>query len=364
MAAPRQANSPMQFRSKVFQLAKDPERADENQDAYRIEAAAGVAAIADGVASGIFCRGWARILAEAVVDDDLDPNDRGRFNRWLAERRRAWQEQIDVSSLAWFQKPKLRQGAFSTLLWVRLEQAEPKIAGGPEAWRLRTFAIGDSCLFLFREGRMLRAFPIEHAEQLEADPLAIGSIDLGRDELIVFESLEEPCREGDLVVLCTDAVAAWVLNRQQSGSPPDWQRYWHMAEADWHEEVGSLRHQRQMRYDDATLVLLGVCREASPATGCPATAAAASEPLEQEHAGPEDHKEREADVEDGEPAPSPAPPLLPGGGDWSQRLRHLSEQVADEVSQQLSRGVKKLKDAKESAQSALKKYRAKLRDGR
>jgi serine/threonine protein phosphatase PrpC len=335
----------MQFESRVFQLAKDPEHPDENQDAYQVDARRGVAAIADGVASGIFSRQWARLLSEAVVADAPDPFDREAFGRWLAERRERWQEEIDVESLAWFQKPKLREGAFSTLLWVTLVEEGPDGDEGPGACRIQCLAVGDSCLLCLEDGRMVRSFPIERAEQFEADPVVVGSLDLGRDERIEFQSLEHPCREGDLVVLCTDAVADWALRAEESGNSPDWQTYWEMSEEDWQQQVDRLRADGQMRYDDATVVLLSVCRQGS------ASGAKADESPSVAGQGPSEV----------ETAPA-ALPAAAADGDWRDTLKLLSEQVSDEVSGKVSKGMKKLKRARESAKSAFQKYRDKLRD--
>jgi len=328
----------MQFESRVFQFAKDPERPDENQDACRIDASRGIAAIADGVASGIFSRQWARILTDAVVADDPDPGDAAGFGQWLAVQRNAWQEQIDVASLAWFQKPKLREGAFSTLLWVRLLEAGEDDPAQPATCRLRASAVGDSCLFCVRGGQVRRAFPVQRAEQLKADPVVIGSVDLGRDDLVEFDSMEETCRDGDLVVLCTDAVAEWAFRRHESGSTPDWEDYWNRTQEQWQQEVDVLRGQRQMRYDDATLVLLRICRKASGAAGEPYTTAPAAE--------------------------SAPPPIAVGTAenDWRERLRRFSERFVDGVSQRLSQGAGKFKQAKKSAESTIQKYRDKFRD--
>ena len=134
-------------------LAKDPDYADENQDCFRVDESRGVAAVADGVSSAIFSGLWARILVEAAVDGLPDPEDREAFAPWLAQRREAWSGKIDVSRLAWFQKPKLREGAFSTLLCVRLVAAEEDLPADASAWRLRGVAIGDTCLFLVRDGQ-------------------------------------------------------------------------------------------------------------------------------------------------------------------------------------------------------------------
>ena len=342
----------MQFESRVFTLAKDAEHPEENQDVCRIDAGRAGAAIADGVASAIFSRLWAEILTEAVVADPPDPNDQTALAQWLAERRAAWEAQIDVTRLAWFQKPKLREGAFSTLLWVRLPStasAEEEDSQAPKTCRLRGFAVGDSCLFWVREGDVLCTFPVQAAEELEADPVVLGSVDLNRDGLLAFSSLDEECRAGDLLVLSTDAVAEWVLKRLESGDPPRWDAYWEMTEPAWREEVAGLRRERHMRHDDATLVLLRVCERA-----------AAVEELPEEIAPTTESPEiaRPADV------PSLPAALFEGDwrGDWRDRLKSLSGELADQVSEQVARGMKKVKKAKASAEAAVRRYRDRFRD--
>lgn len=248
----------MPFESRVFKLAKDTEHPEEYQDAYGLDAARGIAVVADGVASAIFSRQWAGILAQATVADTPDPHDKETFGRWLHQRRRAWSQQIDAGSLAWFQKAKLPLGAFSTLLWVRVLPIEENRPGAFGAYRLRSFAIGDSCLFHVRRGELVRTFPVQKAAELQADPVVLGSVDLNRDQLMEFTSLDELCYGDDLLVLCTDAVADWALRLIESGKMPAWDAYWSMTHRDWQNEIISLRQRRQMRYDDATLMLLRV----------------------------------------------------------------------------------------------------------
>ena len=248
----------MPFESRVFKLAKDTEHPEEYQDAFRVDAARGIAVVADGVASAIFSRQWAEILTEAIVADAPDPQDKQAFGRWLHQRRQEWSEQIDVSCLAWFQRAKLPVGAFSTLLWVRLLETEEDRPGAFGAYRLQGFAIGDSCLFHVRHGEVVRTFPIQKAAELQADPVAIGSVDLKRDQLLQFVTLDEFCFPDDLLVLCTDAVTEWALRLKESGGSPAWDEYWSMTQQDWEEEIAGLRDRRQMRYDDATFILLRV----------------------------------------------------------------------------------------------------------
>mgnify|MGYP000941366418 CR=1 FL=1 len=330
----------MRFEARTFTLAKDAERPAENQDAFRLDLQRGRAAIADGVSSAIFSRQWAGILTESALDDPPDSDDSAALTRWLSGRREAWSAGIDTTGLAWFQKPKLREGAFSTLLWVSLD---PPVDGRDEPWRLLAHAVGDSCLFVVRDGRWIRKFPIERAEQLDAAPVVLGSVDLNRDNLVAIHALEEVCLPGDLVVLCTDAVADWALRRDEAGDPPAWSDYWDMTPEAWTEEILRLRDDRCMRCDDATLVLLRALADE------PAPAAPAAIPAVPGDALPG----VPASIEAGPLAvPPPLPPRPDENRPWYGRLKSLSEQLA-------GRAVEKLKEAKASVDAAVRKYRDK-----
>ena len=287
----------MRFDSRVFQLAKDVEHPEQNEDAWRVDGPRGIAVIADGVTSGIFSRLWAGILTDAIVADMPNPEDPESFARWLTLRREAWAAEIDVARLSWLQKPKLRAGAFSTLLWVRLlpDRENPQ----PDAWRLCGFAVGDSCLFHVRHGQVLRTFPLQQSAELEANPIVVGSMDRDRDQLLQFKRFDEPCLGDDLVVLCTDAVAGWALRSQESGQGPAWESYWSMTDDAWREEVLRLREQQQMRFDDTTLMLLRVTDKAAaetPPAGPATTAAAGSFPWNETLKSPSDRAAGRAGV--------------------------------------------------------------------
>ena len=327
----------MRFESRVFRLAKDTDYPERNQDSCHTDAAGGIAAIADGVASGIFSRQWAAILTEATVADAPGLDDEDSFAGWLAQRRKTWTEQIDVSNLAWHQKPKLREGACSTLLWVTIRPLDEHDRRPQDPWRIQVIAIGDSCLFHVRQGEVLRTFPIQSSDQLDDAPMVVGSVNLNRDDVLEFSSIDELCRPGDLLVLCTDAIAEWALRRQENGNPPAWEDYWSMTEQAWREEVIDLRDRREMRYDDATLLLLRVgdgiaaLGQSDPSTGTSQSAETAARS-----------------------APPPLPPE--GESDWAEKWKTFSEQIKGQVSDRVAWGVKKFKELKESMES---KYRDK-----
>src|SRR4051812_13624382 len=106
----------MFYESRKFSLPKDLLRAEENQDAFELNLEEGIAAIADGVSTGLFAGNWARILAKAAVAQPPRANKPAAIAGWLSDLRRQWSDSIDVASLAWHQKAKLKAGAFSTLL--------------------------------------------------------------------------------------------------------------------------------------------------------------------------------------------------------------------------------------------------------
>ena len=336
----------MPFESRAFALAKDTEQPQQYEDSYALDPRRGIAVVADGVSSAIFSRAWAAILTEAVVADPPDVLNPEAFAAWMQQRRQTWSGQIDVAGLAWFQKAKMASGAFSTLLWVQLSVPEQEVEGAFGAIRLQCFAIGDSCLFHIRDGQLVRSFPIQHSSELQADPLVLGSLDLNHDHLMQFVSMDEYCYADDLLVLCTDAVADWVLRTYESEAAIDWDHYWQLSPEQWASEIIQLRDQQAMRYDDATMVILQVGKEAAK---------------EEEGAEPGDHQRTEKKEQP--PVAGKSIRVLPQAVDISKTgearampatdsgstdspnsaSQQISEKV-DHASDKMLKGLRKLKD--------------------
>jgi hypothetical protein len=242
----------MRVVSRVFWMPKDPGFAEEYEDAYGLDADRGRAAVADGVASAIFSGIWARILTSAAVADAPDVTS-SSFWDWLADRRREWSEAIDPANLTFFQRGKLQQcgGAFATLLWLEWQSQEDKID-----WKC--IALGDSGLLHVRDGGLLSAFPIAVADELHADPLTIGSMSRSADRFLEFRSAAGEARDGDYLLLTTDAILGWALRRYEAGLPPDWNELWNWSDDAFAESVRSWRDERAIRADDTTLIMLRV----------------------------------------------------------------------------------------------------------
>jgi hypothetical protein len=325
----------LRFDTRLFTLAKDPEQPAAYQDACSLDAEHHIAAIADGVSSALFSGPWAAILAETVVAESPNPRDAEEFAAWLRQQRERWAASIDTSGLAWFQKAKLPAGAFSTLLYARVCEVENAPAGAYGGYRLLAFALGDSCLFQVRNGELVRSFPLETSDQFESDPIVLGSVDLGRDHLLQFALLDEMCYPGDELILCTDAVAEWAVRCKELGEGPAWSDFWQMSEDDWRSGVVWLRDQRQMRIDDATMLMLRVVDDRV-----------------QTHAGGDQPQHNAAEVASGKEVEDASP--LAWLQSASKDLKSVSEQVAKQADQASERVLKGLRGLKERA---LKKYR-------
>ncbi len=248
----------MRFQWRTFWLAKDVQYADEYQDAAALDPRLGLAAIADGVASAIYSGLWARILARAAVAEPPELGNGEQFQAWLQRQRQVWSSQIDVSHVPWNVRPKLIHGAMTTLLWIALE---PRVAeDGTLAghYQLHAAAIGDCCLFHYRQGKLVRIFPIQRAADFGLDPAVIGSIDRKQDHLLEFHLADDTCCPGDLLVLATDALAQWAVTRLEVGQPIAWDGFWQLSDEAWRDWVMGLRDAAAIRYDDTTLVLLHV----------------------------------------------------------------------------------------------------------
>jgi hypothetical protein len=222
------------------------------EDAYATEPA-GVAAVADGASTGIYCRTWADRLARSFIADRPDVRDPVALGKWVHGLRGEWRAAIDYDKLNWSKKAKVDDvGAAATLLGLELG---PPGADGNHPWR--AFAVGDACLFWVRGGKLLGTFPVVAADQFGSAPLLVRS-NPGYKTLSL--SAAGACRPGDQFILATDAVAARLFRSAAGGPGPDWERFEAIDEAEWREELDVLRKSNDMVNDDCTLVTLRVRR--------------------------------------------------------------------------------------------------------
>lgn len=246
----------MFFEQRTFWLPKDVQDPNGYEDAFDVDAARGVAAICDGASSTLFSGRWAGILANAVVSEPPDVRNAEQVDAWLKKCRDTWAASIDESALAWHQKPKLLEGAATTLLWVELATSGTA-DGVARPFLMRCYAVGDCCLFHVRGNHVLQTFPLQDSARFDSHPPIVRSV-VKRSETVAFEALESQCNPDDFLALCTDAIGAWIMRQVEASVPLDWEALWQTTAEDWQRWVIGLRQAGQIRYDDSTLVLLRV----------------------------------------------------------------------------------------------------------
>jgi hypothetical protein len=240
-------DAPLQ--SRAFRLPKRGHTAQEYEDACAAADRRGRFAVADGASESAFAGQWARLLANGFVQAADPPGD---WAGWLPSQRQRWQAEVGGGELPWYAEEKVRQGAFATFLGLVVEGA---------GWR--AVAVGDSCLFHVRAGRLTKAFPVEHSGDFGNSPWLIGSHHSPGEALAKGVVVcEGRWRAGDRLWLMTDALAQWFLQQHEAGNRP-WETLDAVLTAAAPDEAFAawaegLRQTQALRNDDVTWVAVSL----------------------------------------------------------------------------------------------------------
>ncbi|MCC6416699.1 MAG: protein phosphatase 2C domain-containing protein [Gemmataceae bacterium] len=229
-------------------VPKAGHRVEEYEDAAAGDVRRGRFAVADGATESSFAALWAQLLGAEFVAAPADGF--APWSDWLPPLRRRWTDQVGARALPWYAEMKLQQGAFATFLGV-------VVRGG----RWQAVAVGDSCAFHVRAGRLERTFPVACAAEFGTTPWLIGSRGPGCEMLEGrAQRIEGDWRAGDRLWLMTDALAQWFLEQAEQHAHP-WQELEGVLQAqdpgqalaDW---VAGQRRVRRLRNDDVTLLVV------------------------------------------------------------------------------------------------------------
>ena len=247
---------------KTWRLSKAGNRPDECEDAFRVVYPSGAsaeivqAAVCDGASESAFAREWAEILANAFVDRPLDFSrlTEDSLKTWLKRGQEEWHGRIPWDRIPWHGEAKARAGAFATLLGLTIGAD----LENPRQFWWQAVAVGDSCLFVVRDDRLLLSFPLEDAGEFDNNPALVCSNPAnsqGLREDVRRQSGE--CAPGDRFILASDALAAWFLANYGAGERP-WEKLMALGPADRDAWLGDQRRERLMRNDDTTMVIIDI----------------------------------------------------------------------------------------------------------
>ncbi|GAB4465032.1 MAG: hypothetical protein OHK0029_35410 [Armatimonadaceae bacterium] len=201
------------------------------------------AAVSDGASSGIFAGEWAQILAEGFVRHAMTGEAELPS---LDPFREEWQRQTGSTLLPWYMQAKRTEGAAAALVGVTFDNAK---------MRWSVVAVGDCCLFQWRDGVLLTAFPVQRPGDFDSTPPLLHTDPTRSGEHLIRQDTGTYA-DGDEFLLMSDALAAWFLNEIERGRDP---MVWlaKLATAkDFSDRITTLRDSNRLRNDDVALIHL------------------------------------------------------------------------------------------------------------
>jgi hypothetical protein len=221
----------------------------EYEDAVAGRPDLGRFAIADGASESAFAGDWARCLvASFVAPPEPDPMSLA----WFDTARECLLSTLQHRQLPWYLEEQIQQGAFATFLGLDLRPRDDR------TWEWHACAVGDCCLFHLRDHDLLQAFPLEHSSEFHQRPELVDS---SQFQLPPLQRCHGQAHVGDVFLLATDALAQWLLHRQERRQPL-WSQWIDAASS------GALPHIPEssdgLRNDDLTVVCVSIRPEGLP----------------------------------------------------------------------------------------------------
>ncbi|HHP7237942.1 MAG TPA: protein phosphatase 2C domain-containing protein [Longibacter sp.] len=224
-------------------IPKQGSTPDENEDAFAVHADTFPVrvAVADGATESVYSRLWASCLTRRMVRvDDLTDTE---WSRSVDAARNDWSATLadDPSPVPWYVEEKQREGAFATCLTLMLN------ADGAYS----AFSVGD-CILIHEKAGGRDAWPVDDPEAFSHRPGLLNS--RSSDARPAPDIEHGTWTRGDVFILATDAVAAWLLDATPA-LPDD--------PACLRAQVEAARDNGALRNDDATLVRIQVAAKPS-----------------------------------------------------------------------------------------------------
>jgi hypothetical protein len=227
---------------------------EECEDALGLNLEARCFAVTDGATEAFASGQWAKHLAHKWALSEVRPLDAYDFRAWVAAQGGIWHETWKDKKMPWYVEAKERDGSFAAFVGLKLREIPTP--------RWQALALGDSCLFHRRDGKLLRAFPLDDAEKFTATPALVASRpELHEAAFAKTVTAEDEFRQGDVFWLASDAVAAWLL-RAWAEQDPQAARLSDLLREKRADELNELvEQQRQagnMRDDDVALARIEI----------------------------------------------------------------------------------------------------------
>jgi hypothetical protein len=241
----------------LFWLPKDEAAPQDWEDAGAYDTRKARFAVADGASNAYRAREWAmRLVERYVTAPPPSDSDADLALRWFAELANGWQDESDGRETThWYQANAERRGSFAAFVGARFFPSNTGFA-----WQ--SMAVGDCCLFHIRGDVFATAFPLsdpaDFGQSPDLVPSAAQSVRRLRNKVRVRSGEAVP---GDLFLLCSDALAKFLLEEAPRGKPV-WTAVRSIEDNDeFARFIRYLRSENAIDIDDVTLLRLMVIED-------------------------------------------------------------------------------------------------------
>ena len=195
-------------------LTKLGQEASECEDFLAADTQTCRFAVADGATEAFDARSWAERLAQHWVQRESTLTLE-EFRRWVAAEGRELQDSWNGLNLSWYSEEKARAGSFAAFVGVELD-----LNFDFPSWK--AIALGDACLLHCRGGTLIKGLPLSRSESFNTAPILVASDSSLHESSMTSVVIDSgSCESGDVLLLMSDAVASWYLQRLETGSSED-----------------------------------------------------------------------------------------------------------------------------------------------
>lgn len=242
-------------------LGDPPERNEDTCTPFERGLTVSSFVMCDGATTGFSSRKWADALASSVANATGEGVEQA-----VREAKKNYESQFDLSKLSFFKQEAFKRGSMSTLLIARQDAERPSI--------IHLTAVGDSCCFLVRSGRVEKSFPLSNASEFSTSAYLLETSDEKLEWAFREETKELYWKRADWdvsafrgchLVFATDAVSQWIAGMREKGNFNEvgalvknvirsGEKFQHKFEG----FVANARQHQGMAVDDSTVAVIGV----------------------------------------------------------------------------------------------------------
>ena len=219
-------------------------------------------ALSDGVSGASYSREWAELLTNGFIENSFLEKD-FEIKSWITPLQLAWYENIPWKRL---EDPtihtegvaeKARKGGSATFLGGLFEIFEEKLI-------LKVWALGDTNLFIVRDGENITSFPLITSEEFGIDPDMFFSlprnVESSQDSIShvgELKFLKVEIQKDDVVICSSDSISKWYVDSLDNPSILPWIELDNVTNIDEFRDFVTDKVQcKNMKNDDSTLLVM------------------------------------------------------------------------------------------------------------